>query len=94
MDFNIHHLKLIFYCFKHLMECDHRYYLIVFSSPKLNTQVRFSPVRRFVRPSVCKLYKFSTSFPEPLSEDQSNLAQSMIGFTQLRAPHFPQGMER
>ena len=53
MDFNIHHLKLMFYCFKHLMECDHRYDLVVFSSPKLNTQGRFSDRLLSVRPSVC-----------------------------------------
>ena len=60
----------------------------VFSSPELKAQVSFSDhlssvvclsVRPSVRPSVCKLFTFSSSSPEPLGQIQPNLAQSILG---------------
>ena len=53
-----------------------------YSSPELKAQVSFSDhvVRRLsVRLSVCKLFTFSSSSPEPLGQFQPNLAQSILG---------------
>ena len=48
----------------------------LFSLPKLKAQVSFSDdLSSVVRPSVCNLFTFSTSSPEPLSQFQRNLAQ-------------------
>ena len=48
----------------------------VFSSPGLKAQVSFSD-HLSVCPSVCKLFTFSSSCPEPLGHFQPNLAQSI-----------------
>ena len=48
----------------------------VFSSPGLKAQMSFSD-HLSVCPSVCKLFTFSSSCPEPLGHFQSNLAQSI-----------------
>ena len=58
---------------------------LVFSSPELKAQVSFSDrlssvVCLSVRPSVCKLFTFSSSSPEPLGQFQPNLAQSIPGW--------------
>ena len=57
----------------------------LFSSPELKAQVSFSDrlssvVCLSVRPSVCKLFLFSTSSQEPLGQFQPNLAQSILGW--------------
>ena len=56
--------------------------LLFFSSPELKAQVSFSDhlssVCLSVRPSVCQLFTFSSSSPEPLSQFQRNLAQSIL----------------
>ena len=61
---------------------------VFISSPELKAQVSFSDhlssvvclsVRPSVRQSVCKLFTFSSSFPEPLGQFQPNLAQSILG---------------
>ena len=41
---------------------------------------RSSSVCLSVRPSVCKLFTFSSSSPEPLGQFQPNLAQSILGW--------------
>ena len=56
----------------------------IFTSPELKAQVSFSDhlssvVRLSVRPSVRKLFTFSSSSPEPLVQFQPNLAQSILG---------------
>ena len=55
-----------------------------------------SSVRPSVHPSVCKLFTFSSSSPEPLSQFQPNLAQSILGwrgfkFVQMKGPPFSKG---
>ena len=59
------------------------FYMICFSSPELKAQVSFSDLSSVVCLSVClyvcKLFLFSTSPPEPLSQFQLNLAQGIIG---------------
>ena len=61
----------------------------IFSSPELKAQVSFSDhlssviclsVCLHVRPSVCKLFTFSSSSPESLGQFQPNLAQSILGW--------------
>ena len=49
-----------------------------------------------VRPSVCKLFLFSTSSQEPLGQFQPNLAQSILGLrefniVQMKGPALFQG---
>ena len=73
----------------------------IFSSPELKAQVSFSDhlssvVCQSVCPSVCKLFTFSSSSPEPLDQFQSNLAQSILGwrgfkFVQMKFPNLPKG---
>ena len=73
----------------------------LFSSPELKAQVSFSDrlssvVCLSVCLSVCKLFLFSTSSPEPLGQFQPNLAQSILGwrgikFVQMKAPAFFKG---
>ena len=79
--------------------------LYVFSSPELKAQVSFSDhlssgvcpsVRPSVRLSVCKLFTFSSSSPEPLGQFQPNLAQNILGwrefkFVQMKGPALFQG---
>ena len=59
----------------------------IFSSPELKAQVSFSDrlssvvclsVCLSVSLSVCKLFTFSTSSPNPLGKFQPNLAQSIL----------------
>ena len=71
----------------------------------LKAQVSFSDhlssvvclsVRPSVRPSVCKLFTFSSSSPEPLVQFQPNLTQSILGwrgfkFVQMKGPALFQG---
>ena len=74
----------------------HSLHWFFFSSPELKAQVRFfdhlsSVVCLSVRPSVCKLFTFSSSSPEPLGQFQPNLAQSILGwrgfkFVQMKGP--------
>ena len=57
---------------------------LVFNSPELKAQVRFSDhlssvICHSVCPSVCNLFTFSSSSPEPLGQFQPNLAQSILG---------------
>ena len=80
---------------------------IVFSSPEPKAQVSFSDqnlsvVRRCRRCRCChcrrKLFKFSSSSPEPLGLFQPNLAQSILGwrgfkFVQMKGPALFQGEE-
>ena len=72
----------------------------VFSSPELKAQVSFSDhvssaVLPSVRLSVCKLFTFSSSSPEPLGQFQPNLAQSIpegdSSLFKWRAPPFSKG---
>ena len=63
-----------------------------------SSELFWSPVvrRLSVRPSVCKLFTFSSSFPEPLSQFQPNLAESILGsrgfkFVQMKGPALFQG---
>ena len=58
--------------------------MIFFSSPEQKVQVSFSDHLSSVAclpvcPSVCKLFTFSFSSPEPLGQFQPNLAQSILG---------------
>ena len=63
------------------MQCHGRF---IFSSPELKAQVSFSDrLSSVVCPSVCKLFLFSTSSPEPLGQFQPNLAQSILGCIHL-----------
>ena len=75
---------------EHSFECVASVFLeitSVFSSPELKAQVSFSDNLPSVRPSVClsvclsvcKLFTFSPSSPEPLSQFQPNLPQSILG---------------
>ena len=57
-------------------------YILIFSSPEPKAQVSFSDqnfsvVRR--RRRCRKLFTFSSSSPDPLSQFQPNLAQSILG---------------
>ena len=69
-------------------------FIIIFSSPEPKAQVIFSDQNLSVlRPrSHCrKLFTFSSSSPEPLSQFQPNLAQSILGwrgfkFVQMKCP--------
>ena len=77
----------------------------IFSSPELKAQVSFSDhlssvvclsVRPSVCLSVCKLFTFSFSSPEPLGQFQPNLAQSILGwrgfkFVQMKGHALPKG---
>ena len=79
----------------------------IFSSPELKAQVSFSDrlssvvclsvsVCLSVRPSVCKLFLFSTSSQEPLGQFQPKLAQKILGcrgfkFLQMKGPALYQG---
>ena len=61
----------------------------VFSSPELKVEVSFSDCL-----SVRKLFTFSSSSPEPLSQFQPNLAQSIFGwrrfkFVQMKGTNHP-----
>ena len=51
---------------------------MVFSSPELKAQVSYSDHRLSVCLSVCKLFTFSTSSPEPLGQFQRDLAQIIL----------------
>ena len=79
-------------------------YTIVFSSPELKAQVSYSDhpsvvflsVCLSVRPSVCNLFTFSSSSPDPLGHFQPNLAQSILGsrgiqVVQMKGPAHFQG---
>ena len=62
----------------------HQHSDIIFSSPELKAQVSFSDhlssvLCLSVCLSVCKLFTFSSSSPEPLDQFQPNLAQSILG---------------
>ena len=51
-----------------------------FSSTGLKVQVSFSDhLSSIICPSVCKLFTFSSSPPEPLGQFQHNLAQNIFG---------------
>ena len=51
----------------------------IFSSSELEAQVSF-PDHVVCRPSVCKLFIFSSSSPETLAQFQPHLTQSIIGW--------------
>ena len=46
-----------------------------------------------VCPSVCRLFRLSTSYPEPLGQFQPNLAQTILGWRGFKFVHrpFPRG---
>ena len=84
------HLKG-FFCLKRrpwLNQTPWRWFSIIvhsyglFSSPELKAQVSFSDhilsVACLSALSVCKLFTFSSSIPEPLGQFQTNLAQSIL----------------
>ena len=70
---------------------------LVFSSPELKAQVSFSDhLSSVFYLSVCKLFTFSSSSPEPLGQFQPNLAQGILEwrgfkFDQMKGPALFQG---
>ena len=69
-------------------------WLYFISSPELKAQVSFSDLS--VRPSVCKLYTFSSSSPEPLGQFQPNLVflgEEDPSLFKWRATPFPKGRQ-
>ena len=78
--------RLIYYCFSFDI-------FLFFSSPELRAQVSFSDhlssasVHPSVCPSVCKLFTFSSSSPEPLGQFQPNLAQSILRWRGFKFVH-------
>ena len=76
---------------------------LLFSSPERKAQLSFSDQNlsivcrcRCFRCPCCKLFTFSSSSPEPLSQFQPNLAQSILGWrgfklVQMKGPALFQG---
>ena len=73
------------------------HFLLAHLSLKLKWAFLITCRQSSVPPSVCKLFTFSSSSPEPLGEFQPNLAQSILGwrgfkFVQMKGPRsFPRG---
>ena len=71
--------------------------IFFFTSPEQKAQVSFSDrLLSVVCLSVCKLFTFSTSSPEPLDQFQPNLAQIILGlrgfkFVQMKGNALFQG---
>ena len=54
--------------------------LVIFSPPELKAQVRFSDrLLSIARPSVCKLFTFSSFSPEPLGQFQEIWHKASLG---------------
>ena len=98
-------IPLWYICLNHFRCQGFQYYFLAHLSWKLKwaflitfrpLSVRPLSIRLSVRPSVCKLFTFSSSSPEPLGQFQPNLAQSILGwrgfkFVQMKGPVLFQG---